>query len=246
MRVVNIVTIALVCAMAPSVVAQTAPRYDVRRLNGAVFMEQVHTDVVTQSGSAERERIVVRTAQFGIAMHGDTLAVTTDALDLRETADGVQRAIDVDAVVGGRWKLTLGARGDATVITQPFVPGEIGDVSDIAIAMHDFFPPAPPSLTAGKRGIEAPERTWRRLADSAGLSRYRWSDRRQSDSSYVAGDSVPVRASVGSKEDGDVAWDIARGPIAWSRHIATTATSRFAGRTNRAVIDQRIVVRRLQ
>ena len=225
---------------------QAAPRYDVRRLNGAVFMEQVHTDVVTQSGSAERERIVVRTAQFGIAMHGDTLAVTTDALDLRETADGVQRAIDVDAVVGGRWKLTLGARGDATVITQPFVPGEIGDVSDIAIAMHDFFPPAPPSLTAGKRGIEAPERTWRRLQDSAGLSRYRWSDRRQSDSSYVAGDSVPVRASVGSKEDGDVAWDIARGPIAWSRHIATTATSRFAGRTNRAVIDQRIVVRRLQ
>jgi hypothetical protein len=190
--------------------------------------------------------MVVRTAQFGIIARSDTLVVTADTLALRETADGAQRVIDVDAVIGGRWKLVLSARGDATVLTQPFVPGEIGDVSDIAIAMHDFFPPAPAVLAAGKHGIEAPERPWRRMADSAGLARYHWSQQRHGDSSYAAADSIAVQASVDTKEDGDVAWDLSRGPVAWSRRIATTATSRFAGRTNRAVIDQRIVVRRVR
>ena len=222
------------------------PRYDARSLNGATFLEQVHTDVTTQSRSAERRRMVVRTAQFGVVARGDTLVVTADTLDLRETADGVEQAIDVDAVIGGRWKLLLGGRGDATVLTQPFVPGEIGDVSDVAIAMADFFPPAPAILAAGKEGSEPPERAWRRMADSAGLARYHWSQQRHRDSSYVAADSMPVQASVDTKEDGDLAWDVARGPVAWSRRIATTATSRFAGRTNRAVIDQRIVVRRVR
>lgn len=226
--------------------AQAAPRYELRRLDGAAFVETVHTDVTTLSGLAERHRLVLRTSQFGTMVRGDTLVVTADTVDLRETAERGQQLIDVDAVIGARWKLTLDAHGDATVDTEPFVPGEVGDVSDMAIAMRDFFPPIPPVLAIGKQATDTVGRVWRRLADSAGRSRYHWSAQQHRDSSYVAADSVAVQASLDTQDESDVAWDLARGPVAWSRRIETTATSRFAGKTNRAAIDQRIVVRRTQ
>ncbi len=208
---------------------QAPPRYEVRRLNGATFVEQMRTDVTSESGLATLLRRIARTARFAVVVQGDTLVVTADSLDLRETANGVERVIDVDAVIGGRWLLTLAASGAASVVTQPFVPGDVADVSDIAIAMNDFFPVAT---------------TWRRLADSAGLSRYHWSADHHSDSSYVTTGNVSVSATIDAKEEGDVAWNLGRGPVAWSRRVETTATSRFAGRTNRAVITQRITVRR--
>ncbi len=164
------------------------------------------------------------------ATRGDTLVVTADSLDLRETANGVERVIDVDAVIGGRWLLTLATSGAAAVIARPFVPGDIADVSDIAIAMNDFFP-----VTT----------VWRRLADSSGLSRYHWSADHHSDSSYVTAGNVAVSATIDAKEEGDIAWNLGRGPVAWSRRVETTVTSRFAGRTSRAVISQRITVRRM-
>jgi hypothetical protein len=208
---------------------QAPPQYQVQRLNGAVFLEQVRTDVTSETGVARQMRRVARTARFGVAARGDTLVVTADSLDLRETVDGVERTIEVDAVIGGRWILTLGANGAATVTTQPFVPGDVADVSDIGIAMSDFFP-----VTT----------TWRRLADSSGVSRYHWSVEHHSDSSYVTADNVPVRATIDAKEEGEVAWSPARGPVAWSRRVETTATSHFAGRTSRAVVVQRIAVHR--
>ena len=216
------------CA-AHAVGAQAPPRYEVKRLNGATFVEQLRTDVTSESGVAEQMRRIARTARFGVAMQGDTLVVTADSLDLRETANGVERVIDVDAVIGGRWLVSLAASGAARVMARPFVPADVADVSDLAIAMNDFFP-----VTT----------TWRRLTDSSGLSRYHWSADHHSDSSYVTADNVPVSATIDVKEEGDMAWSLARGPVAWSRRVEITATSRFAGRTNRALIHQRITVRR--
>jgi hypothetical protein len=218
-----------------------APRYELRTLNGARFAEHLQSEVTAQSGSAERGRVVVRNAQFAMVARGDTLLVTADTVDLHETADGLTRTVDVDAVIGGRWKVILDAGGHADVSVQPFVPGEISDVSDLAIAMDDFFPPAP--VTSPRTG--APLRNWARRADSGGVARYHWTAQRHADSSYVAADSVPVRATLDVSEDGDLAWDPARGPVAWTRRVETTAVTRFAGRTNRAIIKQQIVVRRL-
>jgi hypothetical protein len=231
---VNSRGVVMICILSGAVHAlagQAPPQYQVQRLNGATFLEQVRTDVTSESGTAQQVRRVARTARFGVAMRGDTLVVTADSLDLRETADGVERTIDVDAVVGGRWILALGTNGVATVTTQPFVPGDVADVSDIAIAMNDFFP-----VTT----------MWRRLADSSGLSRYHWSTDHHSDSSYVTVDNVPVRATIDTKEEGDVVWGLTRGPVAWSRRVEVTATSHFVGRTSRAVITQRVTVRRTQ
>lgn len=223
--------------------AQSSP-YPLK-LAGATFFEQVHSDVTTQSGSAERHRTIVRSAKFSTTMRADTLVVTADSFRLEETADNARRAIDVDAVIGGRWKMIVHPGGLIAVVDAPFVPSPVADVSDLSSAMDDFFPVNPPALAPGAQSVDSSQRGWRRLADSAGERRYHWSERRHSDSTSIGADSIPVHAVVDTHEEGDVAWSVARGPLTWMRRIQTTVTSRFAGRTVRAVVDQRIAVARV-
>jgi hypothetical protein len=177
-------------------------------------------------------------------MRSDTLVITADSLRLDETAGNTHRAIDVDAVIGGRWKLVAGGARTIAVIDTPFVPGEAADVSDLSSAMDDFFPLAPPALAPGAQSTDSSQRVWRRLADSAREQRYHWSERRHADSTSIGTDSVIVHAVVDSHEEGDLAWSATRGPLAWVRHIQTMVTSRFAGRTVRANVEQRIAVAR--
>ncbi|MGH7592512.1 MAG: hypothetical protein ACRELE_01465 [Gemmatimonadales bacterium] len=234
---------ALALLMASPVRAQSVP-YPLN-LSGATFLEQVHSDVITQSGRAERHRTIDRSARYTTMKHGDTLLVSADSIRLDETADGVRRAVDVDAVIGGRWTLMIDPRGATSVMEAPFVPGDVADVSDLSLAMDDFFPLVPPPLQPGVRSADSLRRVWRRLADSAGEQRYRWSERRHHDGTTTGADSVQVEAVSEVQEDGDAVWNVARGPLGWTRHIQTTVTSRFAGRTVRAVVDQRVVVRRV-
>ena len=56
-------------------------------LDGAVFIENVHSEITTQTGSAARRRVVDRMAQFDMQQHGDTLIVTADTVHLIEAAD---------------------------------------------------------------------------------------------------------------------------------------------------------------
>jgi hypothetical protein len=213
-------------------------------LADATFVEQVHSDVTTQAGTAELHRTIVRMARYSTATRTDTLVVTADSLHLDETAGNIHRPIDVDAVIGGRWKLVASGPGKTRVVDTPFVPGEVADVSDLGSAMDDFFPVAPPALAPGAQSTDTSQRVWRRLADSAREQRYHWSERRHGDSTSIGSDSVLVHAVVDTHEEGDLAWSAVRGPLAWARRIQTLVTSRFAGRTVRANVDQRIVVAR--
>jgi hypothetical protein len=213
-------------------------------LAGAAFVEQVHSDVTTQSGTAELHRIILRSARYSTVRRADTLVVTADSLHLDETAGNTHRVIDVDAVIGGRWKLVAGGPGKANVVDAPFVPGEVADVSDLGSAMDDFFPMVPPALAPGAQATDSSQRVWRRLTDSAREQRYHWSEQRHADSTSIGTDSVIVHAVVDTHEEGDLAWSAARGPLAWMRRIHTMVTSRFAGRTVRANVEQRIVVAR--
>lgn len=222
--------------------AQSA-RYPLN-LAGATFVEQVRSDVTSQSGTAELHRTIVRRARYRTAMRTDTLVVTADSLRLDETAGSTHRSVDVDAVIGGRWKLVADGPRKTAVVDAPFVPGEVADVSDLSSAMDDFFPMAPPALAPGAQSSDSSQRVWRRLADSARAQRYHWSERRHDDSTSIGTDSVIVHAVVDTHEEGDLAWSATRGPLAWVRRIQTMVTSRFAGRTVRANVDQRIVVAR--
>ena len=236
----SIVAVAVI--LAP---AALAAQYNVDRLAGARFTERVQSEIITQAGASERHRTVVRSARFVITTRGDTLVVTTDTVALTESIAGERTAIDVDAVIGARWKLLLSARGAATIIDRPFVPPTVSDVSDIGTAIDDFFPPSPPNLANGAAMTDSAGRKWRRLSDSAGMQRYRFSATRRGITRDV-GDSVTVESSQDAAENTDLAWDALRGPIAWTRSILTTVTTRFAGRTVRAQVDQRINVRRVR
>lgn len=209
---------------------------------GTTFIERVHSDVIAASGTAERHRVIDRRAQYSTTLRGDTLVVNADSIRLDETADNSRRSVDVDAVIGGRWKLVSGADHAVRVVDAPFVPGDVADVSDLGAAMDDFFPPVPPSLAPGGRLADSVRGDWRRLADSARVARYRWSVRRRTDSTSTGADSIPVEAQTDAREDGEMAWTPALGPLAWTRRIVTAVTSHFAGRTVRATVDQRIVV----
>jgi hypothetical protein len=226
--------------------AQSPPGYAVHGLDGAVFVEQVRSEVTTQTGSAERRRTMTRAARYAVSTHADTLVVTADSLRLDETADGARHAIDVDAVIGGRWELLVDARGLTTVVEAPFVPGTVADVSDLSSAMDDFFPAAPPMIAPRAQVTDSSHRAWHRLADSAATQRFHWAAQRPSDTTYNGPDGIEVHSAGNTHEEGDVVWSVQHGPVGWTRHIQTTVTSRFAGRTVRATVDQRIVVSRLR
>ena len=219
-----------------------SPRYPLN-LSGSAFIEQVRSDVTTASGSAERRRTIDRSARYAFSMRQDTIVVTADSLRLDETADNVRRTVDVDAVIGGRWKLLVPAGSTPVAVDAPFVPGVVVDVSDLGAAMDDFLPAVPPPLAPGKDTSDG-GRTWRRLADSAARQRYHWSERRHADSTSIGADSVTMHTLLDSHEESEMAWDPERGPLAWTRRIETTVTSRFAGRTVRAVVEQRVRVTR--
>jgi hypothetical protein len=220
-----------------------AAQYRIDRLAGARFVERVQSEIITQAGAAERHRTVVRTAGYQFVARADSLLVTTDTVALSESVNGIRTPVDVDAVIGARWKLLLDSRGTPVVLDRPFVPVSIADVSDVGTAMDDFFPPPPPRLATGATGTDSAGRRWGRIADSAGIERYHFSGTHRGTTRDV-GDSLTVESTQDATETTDLAWDRARGPVAWLRSILTTVTTRFAGRTVRAQVDQRIKVSR--
>ena len=221
-----------------------ASGYPVTALDHAQFTESIRTDALTRAGTVELRRLVARDARFSLTLHGDTLVVSADSVALTEVADGKSRRLDTDGFVGGRYRLRLDSAGQATVWQRPFIPDEIADVSDVSRAMDDFFPPLPPSIAPGGETTDALGRRWRRLADSAGTQRFRWTALTSRDTSQVANDTVAVLMQEETREASTLAWSPMRGPLGWTRQIDSDVTTRLRGRTVRATISQRIEVRR--
>ena len=207
----------------------------------ARYTESVRAVVTTTSGASRRERRLVRDARYSMVRRGDTTVVTADTIALRETSASGTRAIDVDAVIGGKWRI-VHAEG-MRVTERPVVPPEVSEISDLGLAMDDFHPPAPPAIEPGG-GKREGVREWERLADSAGARRFRWNVRTVRDTSRTVGDSVPMTSEEVTHERGDLAWTVASGAVAWRREVRTTVTTRLRGRVVRAEVEQVIVVRR--
>ncbi len=205
------------------------------------YTESVRALVTTTSGSSRRERRIVRDARYTFVRRGDTTVVSADTIALRETSASGTRTIDVDAVIGGKWRLAHGS--EMRVVERPHVPPEVAEVSDLGVAMDDFLPLAPPMLQAGAAASDG-GRNWARLADSAGLHRYRWKARTQRDTIRTVGDSVPMTSAEVTEERGNMVWLRGRGPISWRREVTTTVSTRLRGRVVRAEVEQVIEVRR--
>ncbi len=228
----------------PFSVLRTGPSYTLSALDGTSFLEVVNSSVVSRTAGAESRRSLARAARFGITLSHDTLLVSIDSLDLTQSGDGTTRSFDAGGVLGGRWKLFLAPNGAPNVLLRPFVPEEITDVSDVAAAMTDFFPPAPPQLVVNGVRTDTVGIRWQRRPDSAGVERYHWSQTRQHQGVRTVADTVALQVHENTTESGEMAWLRAGAPVAWTRIIHSEVTSTIRNRTVQSVLDQRIVVRR--
>lgn len=229
-------TLALL-AVLPLLAARGAP------LAAQRYSETLRTTVTTRSGLASVHRFVVRDVDYLRSRRADTLVMQAVAVRLEETVDGPTRTLDTDGFTGGRWKLLPDSAGEWRPVVRPFVPEPLLEVNDLAAAMDDFFPARPPAMITGEDVRDATGRSWERLADSAGVSRYRWTFEQALDTVRVVADSVPLTVEETSRESGSGAWD-ATGPLAWQRRIDTTSRSTIRERTVMAVVEHRITVRR--
>lgn len=235
----------------PSLHAQAPPQYRAGQLGCAVFAETVRTRVRAEEAGVPWEEsgvrdgvLVVRARAAGPALEieawYDSLAVTQDARSGRVSPD-------TDGLVGGRWQGLLTPGGAVELRARPFVPDDLRAVADLADALLDFFPPLPTAaIAAGETWTDSLGLAIRRLADSAGAARYRWSIRSRSAPAFAADTSVRLRQEA--EDDGQVAWDASEGPLAWDRDVTVetrVVQSRWSG-SHRGRVEQAIRVRRLR
>ena len=239
------VLLSVLCSLFSVLPAQGPRPYPIHALDHVAFLERLNTTVTTHTGGADLHRAVSRDAVYLIALHGDTLHVSGDSLVLSETLNSKTRTLNTDGFVGGAWDVLLDPQGGATIEASPFVPLELLDVSNVGLAMDDFFPPRPPVLFPKATMTDSVKRSWTRLADSAGLQHYIWTSSRETTRTDSTGSSAVEAVHEVVREDSDLLWDAERGPMSWRRHFQVTAASKVAGRTLIAEIEQRIVVTRL-
>ncbi|MEP6590304.1 MAG: hypothetical protein ABJC19_03890 [Gemmatimonadota bacterium] len=220
------------------------PGYPVRALDGAHFTEAIRTEVTTRVATSESHRQISRDARFAVTLQGDTLTVSADSLILTELSDGRSRTLDTDGFVGGRYLFQLDSLGRAALLERPFVPDDLIEVSDVGRAMDDFFPSLPPAMIVGAEATDASARHWRRLTDSSGVQRFRWTVEQEHNGTEAVADSVTAAVSGSSHEVSALAWSPTRGPLHWSRRIESDITTRLRGQTIRATVIQRIAVKR--
>jgi hypothetical protein len=234
----------------------TTLRYAVPQLACAQFLETSLTTIVTRTGRRSREQTVERrgvwqfraeSANTGVALTGwlDTLVL------LRRSPETTIRP-DTDGLIGGRYRGVLGSEGKYVSHTQPFVPGEVAEVSDLAKALDDFFPELPPAPMH-------PSQVWtdtsglriQRLADSAlsgvPLYRYALEVTRKTRSVPVKYDTMPLTLEQISRERGTFVWHPTLGLLRRDRTIVVETSvpaSRAVPEPVRARVEQRIRVHR--
>ncbi len=206
------------------------------------YVESSRVTVSTQSGLSESGRFIVRDLDLVASRRADTLVIQSIATRLEETTDGRTVSHNTDGFTGGRWKLLADSAGVWRVVTRPFVPEVLREVSDLAEAMNDFFP-TPPTLSADSRVRTANGTEWQRLTDSAGIARYRWQAERTVDEDRFVADSVPMRVRETRREQGSGIAD-ARGWVAWQRRLDSESRTTLRGIAVLGVVEHRITVER--
>ena len=161
---------------------------------------------------------------------GTVLEAWWDFLTLSRRADGSTLAPDASGMLGGRYRGMLTTSGRFTRTAAPWVPDEVAEVSDLALALDDLFP----NFAVG---------TMRALADSAHVYRYRLTSSTETDAPATRERPFAVHESESS--DGVVAWG-REGVLSWARQVtAETWVAEASRRAFRSQLAQRIELRRV-
>ena len=224
----------LLALSATALGAQTGPRYTAEAFACIRFRVTVTTDVQTELQGRERVEQVRRDGVLVVrgapAADGIAIEAWWDSLALSRRADGDTLTPDAAGILGGRYRGVLTARGRFTRAAAPWVPDELAEVSDLAVALDDLFP----AFDSG---------SVRRLRDSSGVARYRLVARRDLDAPATAERPFAVQESESS--EGIAAWD-REGLRSWVRTIRSeTRVKETPRRTFRTQMTQQVDLQRI-
>lgn len=234
---------------------QSGPRYAAAQLGCAVFEERVRTEVRAQEAGVPWEETGERFGRLVFRARPEDGAIRFeawyDSLTVRHDARAGRLEPDTDGLVGGRWEGRLTANGTVALMTRPFMPPELRDVSDLSDALVDFLPPLPTALVApGGSWTDSLGLTVRRLADSADsrgpVARYRWVIKSRGALPVEADSTLRIRQEA--EDEGQFAWRDDLGVLGWSRQVTIETQLARAGRggsSHRGRVVQVILVRRV-
>jgi hypothetical protein len=246
--------ISVLCALVPGFGAELAaqvPRYTAAQLVCARYLERAESDIRGEAGGRPHNetagrvgRWIVRAAPAADGALG--IEAWFDSLALWRRAGADVHSPGTDGVIGGRYRGRLSADGRYTPSARPFIPDDVAEYADLRDAFGDLLPQLPPErLAPGSAWHDDAGLSIERLGDSVSgsgtIERYRLTRRTAGRDARVA-DSVSIPIRQTTVEEGEFAWDRARGVMARSRTI-TVDTDVPAGGALRVPVRSRVVQR---
>jgi hypothetical protein len=203
-------------------------RYRAAQLECARFHEVIAGKVQTETAGRRRVETLgrdgiwtLRATDDGgeIALEGwyDTLSVWRAAADGKLTGD-------TDGLIGGRYRVRLTPIGGMAVVSRPFIPDELREVTDLSRALEDLLPPLPsPGLEPGETWSDSAGLEIRRLPDSAAaegpIVRLQVHDRHLAMQAPLQGDTASVELRQTTEESGQIDWAPGVGLLRRQREI---------------------------
>ena len=236
-------------------VAQSPPRYDAARLACAVFEERVRTEVRAQEAGVPWQETGERFGRLVFRAQPEDGAIRFeawyDSLTVRYDARAGRVEPDTDGLIGGRWAGRLAATGSVELVTRPFMPPDLREVSDLSDALVDFLPPLPAApLAPGASWTDSLGLKVWRLADSAAapgpVARYRWVIESRGALPVEADSTLRIRQQA--EDEGHFAWRDDLGVLGWKRRVTIETQLARVGRggaSHRGRVVQEIQVRRI-
>jgi hypothetical protein len=225
------------------------PAYRAEQFRCVRVHQRITSEITTETGTRRATARTGRDGELIVAGRPDTAGTDVlaffDRLAVWRSAAGDSSAADAEGILGGRFRGTLAPDGRYTARARPFVPEAVRELSDVGAALDEHFALLPPrALQVGEEWRAGDSLGIQRLADSAGLERYRIQRTTEGRVLPAAGDTVTPPFDRVVSERGTLAWHPLRGALRWDRRVEAEVlvpASAAVKRPVRSRIEQRAV-----
>lgn len=228
------------------------PSYAPAQFGCVRYEERRASEIITETGTRRARARTGRAGELVLAAlplaAGVNLLAWYDRLAVWRLAAGDSLAPDADGVLGGRFRGTLLADGRYVAARRPFVPDAVRELSDVASALDDLLPPLPPRLLQVGESYRAGDSlAIQRLADSAGLQRYRVEREVTGRVPPPPDDSLTPPFDRTVRDNGAFSWHPDEGVRRYERRVEMEVTVPQGGAVKQAVrseVVQRVTLQR--